>query len=69
VTAQTCSVPEAAQLLGVSRAEAYASIRRGDFPVQVIRVGRSIRVPTAPLMRLLDPVEGELQSMLRGRSP
>lgn len=49
----TCSVPEAARALGVSRQYAYALIERGAFPVPIIRVGSRNRVPTGPLRALL----------------
>jgi hypothetical protein len=44
---------QAFQLLQLDKSTGYGAIRRGDFPVPTIRVGRCIRVPTAPLMRLL----------------
>lgn len=47
----TLRVEEAGQLLGVGRSGAYAAAARGDFPT--IRVGRSVRVPVAPLLRML----------------
>jgi hypothetical protein len=47
----TITVPEAGAILGVSRNPAYEAAGRGDFPT--IKVGRSIKVPTAPLRRLL----------------
>lgn len=52
-TKPTLTVTEAATLLGVGRRQAYEAIQRGDFPVDVIRVGRSIRVSTAKLRTLL----------------
>jgi len=43
----------AAGLLGVGRTTAYESVRTGRWPTPVVRLGRMIRIPTAPLMELL----------------
>jgi predicted DNA-binding transcriptional regulator AlpA len=43
----------AGRLLGISRATAYRLAATGDLPVPVIPVGRSLKVPTAPLLALL----------------
>jgi excisionase family DNA binding protein len=48
----TVSVEEAAVLLGVSRSAAYRAARAGQL--KTFRLGRKLRVPTAPLLRLLD---------------
>jgi excisionase family DNA binding protein len=48
----TISVEEAAELLGVSRSAAYRAARAGQH--KTFRLGRKLRVPTAPLLRLLD---------------
>jgi excisionase family DNA binding protein len=47
-----CTVTEAAQLLGISRAFAYELAVRGEIPV--IRFGRRIVVPKAQLLALLN---------------
>jgi predicted DNA-binding transcriptional regulator AlpA len=47
------SAEEAFKELGIDRATGYRSIRDGTFPLEVIRVGRVIRVPTIALRRLL----------------
>ena len=47
----TVTVDEAAALLGMSRAGAYNAIADGNIPN--IKIGRLIRVPSAPLRRLL----------------
>ena len=44
---------EAFAVLGIDRSTGYRAIRTGSFPVPVLRVGRLIRVPTAPLRNLL----------------
>lgn len=47
----TLTVPEAASILRISRGAAYEAVRRGELPV--VRFGRTIRVPTHALNRLL----------------
>jgi excisionase family DNA binding protein len=46
-------VPTAAQVLGIGRTAAYRLVREGEWPTPLIRVGGSIRVPTAPLLTLV----------------
>ncbi len=46
-------VSTAADALGLSRNAAYELIRVGRFPTPVFRLGRLIRVPTAPMLALL----------------
>jgi hypothetical protein len=48
----------ACRVLGVSTWSGYQAIKRGDFPVRTIPVGRRIVVPTAPLRKILG-LEGE----------
>jgi hypothetical protein len=43
----------AGRALGIGRTRAFELARRGEFPVPVLRVGATYRVPTAPLLRLL----------------
>lgn len=43
----------AARALGIGRTRAFELARRGEFPVKVLRVGATYRVPTAPLLELL----------------
>ena len=43
----------AAGLLGLGRTTAYKLVRTGQWPTPVIRIGRLIKVPTAPLRELL----------------
>ena len=47
-------VPVAARMLGIGRTTAYALVRAGDWPTPIIRVGRLIKVPTGPLLELLE---------------
>jgi predicted DNA-binding transcriptional regulator AlpA len=63
-------VPTAAAALGLSRTAAYELIRAGAWPTPIFRLGRLIRVPTAPLLALLglEPsVEATQSSPARGR--
>lgn len=43
----------AASVLGISRTTANELARRGDFPVQMLRLGRRYVVPVAPLLLIL----------------
>jgi predicted DNA-binding transcriptional regulator AlpA len=43
----------AAQVLGVGRSSAYELVRLGEWPTPVLRIGRLIRVPSAPLLALV----------------
>lgn len=47
------NVEQAAEVLGLSRTAAYELIRSGEWPTPVFRLGRLIRIPTAPVLRLL----------------
>ncbi|MBA2769675.1 MAG: helix-turn-helix domain-containing protein [Sporichthyaceae bacterium] len=40
---------DAAALLGQGRTTAYKLVRNGEWPTPVIRIGRLIKIPTAPL--------------------
>jgi excisionase family DNA binding protein len=48
----TVTVEEAAQILGLSRNPTYDAVRNKQIPS--IRVGRSLKVPSAWLRRMLD---------------
>ena len=45
-------VPEAGELLGVSRAHAYLMVKRGLLPV--LKLGRRYVVPVPALMKMLE---------------
>ena len=47
----TVSVPRAGALLGIGRSASYQAAEAGQIPT--IRVGRSLRVPTMGLRRML----------------
>ncbi|MCH7583290.1 MAG: helix-turn-helix domain-containing protein [Acidobacteria bacterium] len=50
----TLTITEAAELLGISRNSAYEAARSGNLAgVPVLRVGRRLLVPAAPLRALL----------------
>jgi hypothetical protein len=50
-------VPDAVAALGVSRDTGYALNRRGEFPVPVFSVGRSLKVRRADLVSFLGLAE------------
>ena len=43
----------AARALGLGRSAAYELVRTGGWPTPVLRLGRLIKVPSAPLVELL----------------
>ena len=43
----------AAAVLGIGRTAAYELIRIGQWPTPILRLGRLIRVPSAPLLDLV----------------
>jgi excisionase family DNA binding protein len=45
-------VPEAGEMIGLTRNAAYAAAKRGDIPT--IRIGKLIRVPKAAFHRMLE---------------
>jgi len=46
-------VPTAASVLGIGRTCAYELVRTGQWPTPVLRLGRLIRIPSAPLLALI----------------
>ena len=50
-------VPTAAQVLGIGRAAAYELVRTGRWPTPVLRLGRLIKIPTAPLLQIVGVAE------------
>src|ERR1700741_656959 len=59
----TYTVPEVAELLGISRSTAYECIRRGEIPALVL--GRRIVVSRAALKALLDRSEARVGTEAR----
>jgi hypothetical protein len=48
------TVPIAGEILaGLSATQSYEMAKRGEFPVPVVKVGRRLVVPVAPILRLL----------------
>ncbi len=47
----TCSITEAAVVLGIGRSTAYAAARDGSLPV--VRLSHRLLVPTAKLLALI----------------
>ena len=46
-------VPTAAAMLGIGRTAAYELIRLGQWPTPVLRLGKLIRIPSAPILELI----------------
>jgi hypothetical protein len=46
-------VSTAADVFEVGRSAAYEIIRSGQWPTPIIRIGRHIRIPTLPLLKLV----------------
>jgi Cu2+-exporting ATPase len=44
-------LPTAGRMLGIGRSASYELVRTGDWPTPVLRLGKLIRVPTAPARR------------------
>ena len=47
------SISTAAEVLGLGRSAAYELVRSGQWPTPILRLGRLIKVPTAPLIALV----------------
>jgi hypothetical protein len=47
-------VPTAAKVLGIGRSLAYDLVRRGDWPTPVLHIGKLIKIPREPLIRLIE---------------
>lgn len=46
-------ISTACRVLGLGRSAAYELVRTGQWPTPVLRLGRLIKVPSAPLLELL----------------
>ena len=51
--AETITVKEAAQRIGISQKTAYTLVKKNEFPVRAVRVGSQIRVLVADLDKFL----------------
>jgi hypothetical protein len=49
----TTDVGTAGAILGIGRSKAYELAKSGEFPVNVLRIGRRYLVPTSALLALL----------------
>lgn len=47
------TVSQAAQVLDIGRTLAYELVRTNAWPTPIIRAGKLIKIPTAPLLELL----------------
>lgn len=47
------TVIQAADLLGIGRSSAYQAVKAGTWPTRVLRIGRTIRIPSAEVLALL----------------
>jgi hypothetical protein len=48
------TVPVAGEIIaGLCRDESYRAVQRGTFPVPVVKCGRRMVVPVAPILKLL----------------
>ncbi len=63
----TGTVQDASRAFGFSRSKGYDLVRRGEFPCRVLRVGRTTRVVTASLLRVLESGEPEYSGLHPGR--
>ncbi|MFF4961974.1 helix-turn-helix domain-containing protein [Streptomyces sp. NPDC001222] len=64
----TGSVEDASRALGFSRAKGYDLVRRGEFPCRVLHIGRTTRVVTASLLRVLESGEPECNGARASRN-
>ncbi|MFB6604266.1 DNA-binding protein [Streptomyces noursei] len=49
----TINVTTAGRALGIGRDKAYQLIREDSFPVRTLKLGGTVRIPTAELWRVL----------------
>lgn len=64
----TVSIAQAAAVLGASRATGYRAAAEGSIPT--IRVGRTLRVPTALLLEMVGiPYESDSTSVPESHEP
>lgn len=51
--AATVTLERAAEILGIGRSTAFELVRRGEFPVRVVEIGRRRMVPLVHIERFL----------------
>ncbi|MDR7327466.1 putative DNA-binding transcriptional regulator AlpA [Catenuloplanes niger] len=49
----TTDVETAGAIFGIGRSKAYQLAKAGEFPVQLLRIGRRYRVPVPSILELL----------------
>jgi hypothetical protein len=59
-------VTGAARVVGISADAAYDNIARDQWPTPVLRIGKSIRVPTVPLLAALGISAADAAARLDG---
>jgi excisionase family DNA binding protein len=57
----TMTVPEAAQLLGLSESATYEAVSRGEIPA--VKIGRRVLVKRDALLAMLSPTRPRLDSL------
>lgn len=70
-------VETAGSIFNLSRTQAYLAVKEDRFPVPVVRVGRHLIVPVAPIRQLLgmerpgpqprDPADNTTTTLTKGR--
>ena len=61
-------MPIAGEILaGLCKDEAYRAVQRGEFPVPVVKCGRRMVVPVAPILELLGIKPDAKRLILRRR--
>jgi excisionase family DNA binding protein len=62
----TYTVPEVAELLGISRSTAYECVRRGEIPA--LTLGRRVVIAKATIDAMLGPTTNDLQAPTIGEA-
>ena len=52
-------VTSAARVLGMGKSTAYDLIKSGQWPTPILHLGKMIRIPTDPLLRLVHPTDSQ----------
>ena len=64
----TVDVPTAGRVLGIGRTLAYHLVRTGQWPTPVLRAGKLIKIPSGPLIRLVEASAPEVDPGIEGPS-
>lgn len=72
MSADTVTVPQFAKRVGIATSTAYEWIRSDDFPLPVVRIGRTLRIPAIQvdfyLLHGRAPATAELLEHAKGRA-